>query len=363
MPSTSGGPTEPEHKMPISLKVCNDSREWDVIVDKCPQKTLFHRWDFLKLMEKHSRIKSLGRKYESRLCPLIGLKRDKAIGLYPIFFYNSPFPKYVFSPPLHTGVTYQGPLMVGYDQLTQSKKEKYFFEFQKSVDEYISSGLKANMIKIKTSPKILDSRPFSWNNYQVEPLYNYELNLNNGLNNIWNNFDKTIRKNIKGTESKGVKVREGSKQDISLLFNALEKRYKEQGIPLDVSYDYLQELYGLLQPNNLKIFVVEKDGEYLTGVLLFAYNDKVQTWIGMTTCRISGLYPNDLLLWEIIKWGHEHNFGRCEITYANDYRLCKYKSKTNPEISTYFSCTKTSPFIAFMRSLTKIRHPKESNKK
>jgi len=346
--------------MAITLKICDDQKEWDSLVEKSPHGTIFHTWKFLKIMENHSKIRVFGNNYRSKLYPMIGLRGSNPIGIYPLFYYDSFFIRYVFSPPLGTGVTYQGPLIVYYDNLKQSKKESYLIDLQKSLDKFITLKLRSNFIKVRTSPGLIDARPFLWSNYTVELLYNYEINLQNRLDEILNSFPKSRRKNIKRTEKSGLSVSEGSKKEIEFVFESLKNRYQAQSINPELDKYYLFNVYKAFYSDNLRVFVVKKDERYLAGVVLLMYNKRVHVWLGCTKTSISGLYPNDLLLWECIKWAHNEGYEIFELTWANTYRLCRYKSRYNPLLSLYFSCEKYSPFISFLHSIKKKIKPDES---
>jgi len=345
--------------MQLQVRVCEDAGEWDALVERSPHATVFHRWKFLKVMEKHSATEFLGRRYKCRLYPLIGCKNGTPVGIYPIFYYDSRFVKLALSPPLKTGVTYMGPLIAGYESLKQSKKEEYSFGLQKSVDSFLSSELSANLIKVRTPPHCEDVRAFSWNGYSTEPLYNYELDLSKGLACVWEGFDKELRKNIKKTEKADVVVREGTRHELGLLCDSLAARYSEQGVSSDVRRDYLFDAYDCLHPENIKFLVAEKDEAYVTSLLLLAYRGKAHAWLGTIKTTTEGLYPNDLLLWESMRWAHDTGCSTFEIIWANTQRLCRYKSRYDPSSTVYYSCTKVSPHIAFASRLKKrLVYPK-----
>lgn len=344
--------------MDITLKIAgdDDKKEWDKIVENSPHATIFHTWKFLKIMEKHSGVNILWNDYTARLYPLIGFNGSAPIGLYPIFYYNSPLVKCVFSPPLRVGATYQGPLIPDYDNLSQSKRESYFFGLQKSVDEFMKSQLRANSIKIRLPPGLLDARPLLWNGYNVEPLYNYEIDLHKySLEDVWSNIRKDCKRAIKKAEESGMVVLEGSRKEVELVFKSISERYSSQGITPEVSKEYLSEVYDTFYPDNLRILVVKKDDTYLTGTILLVYGKKVQAWIGMPRTTEKGVYPNDLLQWECLKWVHREGYKLFEITWANTYRLCRYKSKYDPILSPYFSCEKYSPFVSLLSFIKRIK--------
>jgi hypothetical protein len=324
--------------MPISVKVC-EKGDWDTFVSRNKTATLFHKWDFLKIMEKHSDLHTFGKKFPSQLIPLAGYNNETMIGVYPIFVYKVPFLTSAFSPPLGSGTIYQGPILID-DDMKQSTKEEINNEFQKTVDEYLTQKIGVSLIKVRTAPGITDTRAFYLSNYLVEPFYTYEIDISRPIEEIWSSFDSSLRKNVKKTSSSGVTVREGTRDEIRLLFNALQDRMTAQGLENEIEYNYLIDVYDLLYPKNIKLVVTEKDGKYLTGLMMLFSNKRAIAWIGIARSDTPGVYPNDLLVWDSLKWSKENGFDTFEIMWANTDRLNKYKSKFNPEAAVYFSCYK-----------------------
>jgi len=323
--------------MAVTLEIAKDRELWDNLVEKSPHGTIFHTWKFLKIIEKHT---------PSKLYPLIGMKGMTPVGIYPLFLQKRFFLRLVFSPPPHVAVPYLGPAFIDYDKLKQSKKESIFINFQKAVDEFISSELKADYVLISTSPGLLDPRPFKWTGYNVRPSYSYLINLSNGADYVWKQLKKHLRQSINKTKREGVSIEEGSKEELEAIYNLLNERYKEQERIVTVPKRYLFDLYDSFYPENLKIFVAKYKGEIRTGIIDIWYKDKVTTWIGSTKTYLRGISPNDLLFWETIRKGCEHGFKQYEIIgAAGNRRLHSYYSKCNPELLLWFSARKYSSFV------------------
>ncbi len=98
----------------------------------------------------------------------------------------------------------------------------------------------------------------------------------------------------------------------------------------------------------MKIFVAKVDGEIVTGSIDLQYRDTHYSWIGNPKPKkpISPS-PNDLLIWESVRYAHEQGF-RYYVTMnaAGDKRLHSYyASKFDPELKAHFSVKKNS-FLA-----------------
>ncbi len=331
--------------MVIKLKIADDtnSEEWDDLVEASPHGTLFHTWKFLKIVEKHT---------SSKLYPLIGMKGTTPIGVYPLFLQRKHSIKLVLSPPSGALLLYLGPALLDYDRLKQSKKESTFVDFQKKIDEFLQSEIGYNYARIRTIPGLIDSRPFLWTNYKVEPLYTYMLDLDKPPDEIWKTFNKQVRMEINKTIKQGVKVKEGSEEDLEVLRQSVFNRFIEQGLKSRDYSAYLRDIYESFYPKNFRVFVGNYKEEVIGGLTLICYKDKVSLWMGVPKTDLKGIYPNDLVMWESIKWAYENGFKKYEIMDSgDDPRLKRFKSKFNPELCFWYSAEKySSPAYKMMES-------------
>lgn len=356
--------------MPIEIKIAKeeDREEWNKLVESSPHGTIFHTWKWLKIMEKHSWMNLIIKRSECKLYPLIGVKREKPIGVFPLFYYDNPLFKVVSSPPRRVEVHYLGPVLVDYDELKQSKKELIYIEFQKKVDEFVSSELKANFISIKSPPGLIDCRPFEWNGYEIEPRYNYIIDMKEGENYLWRQFSKGLRRSITAAEKEGVSMEEGSKKELIQIYEDYYKSFESQGLNLSFSKEYLLDIYDNFYPQNLKVFVARYHGEFAGGMIATCFRNIFSVWMGLIKTPLKNIPSNDLLQWETMKWAMDHRFKYYEIIWANTQRLNQFKSKCNPDLSIYFSATKNTSFfsklldISYMRILRPISTRKSKKK-
>ena len=325
--------------MAINLRIAveSDKELWDELVEKSTHGTIFHTWDFLKIINEHTK---------STLYPIIGLRGSTPIGICPFFLQNKHSTKLVFSPPPGALLLYIGPSLIGYDKLKQSKKESIFQGFQKALNDFLKSEIHFNYIRIRTAPGFIDSRSFLWTGYKVELLYTYIIELTNGYENVWKNFNKQVRIDVNKTEREGVKVREGTKKDLEFLRASIADRFVEQGLnPKDYS-GYLKKIYDSFYPDNFRVFVGEYENNIVGGLTLFCYKNRASLWMGIPKTELKGIYPNDLVLCESIKWACEAGFNEYEIMDAgDDPRLRHFKSKFNPYPLMWYSAEKYSSWI------------------
>ncbi len=108
--------------MRVEIAKEEDGEEWDKLVEASPHSTIFHTWKWLKIMEKYSWMKTVMKKrVKCKLYPVIGLKGEMPIGVFPLFLYNFSLFRMVASPPSKVEVYYLGHVLVDYDKSKQDK--------------------------------------------------------------------------------------------------------------------------------------------------------------------------------------------------------------------------------------------------
>ncbi len=311
---------------------------WNRIVERSPQATITHTFDWLTIIEKHT---------GSELLLLTGNLGDEIIAAIPFFFRNARFSRTLSSPIRTAMIQNLGPVFPEYDILKQDKREFYFREFQKELDSYIDTKIKPNKIKITTSPHLLDARPYIWNGYKVVPRYNFVRNIQD-LEGTWKGFKKQLRKNIEKAEKAGITVEEGGIDELQLIIGQLSARYHDQDIGFYTSNEYLVDLFHAFCPDNLKIFIAKMNGEPVTGIIVTAYRKKLSIWVGATQTELKGIYPVDLLQWKIMEWGNEHGYEYCEILGANVPSISYFKSRYNFDLEIYFEVRREDRMMEVM---------------
>ena len=320
--------------MSIEVVVAKESDKelWEKIVRESIHTHIFHSWEWLKIAEKHT---------ENKLYPLIILKGETPIGIYPVFLNSRHFLKLAFSPPPYTGISYLGPAVLDYHKLKEDKKLSILDGLVKSVNSLLFSEFNASYFLTNLSPKLIDIRPYKWLGYEIEPFFHYSLDLSKGPEEVWRRFKKEARENVKKAIKSGFIAEIGTIEDIKFVYDMLKERYAEQGIRMGMRYEYLKEVCKKFE-DNIKIFLCKKDSGYTTGIVALCFKDRISFWIG--GAKSGSNYSNDLVHWEAIKWACENGFKYYEEFGAGTERLARFKSKFNPELVICFSVRKYKGF-------------------
>jgi lipid II:glycine glycyltransferase (peptidoglycan interpeptide bridge formation enzyme) len=321
--------------MEIKVRECDDGKEWDALLGKSSNPTVFHRWRCLKIIERHSGCK---------VHPLVASMGTNAVSVFPLYSKRSKGLRMLFSPPPRTGLLYLGPLFVAYDPVLKAQTiEAVTLSSQDAYEAYVKERLKPNYCRVALTPGYVDARPLIWNRYSVEPQYTYMMDLSGAEDAIFENFQKQVRVDIKKTQREGVVVEEGGKRELEQIHGFLSDRFMQQGLRTNLTLEYLNDLYDELYPANLRVFVAKYQREFVGGFICICHDDRASYWAGGAKTSIKGIYPNDLLQWEAMRWACKQGYKRYEIVDAGDRRLRHFKSKFNPNLSLWLQAERYSP--------------------
>jgi hypothetical protein len=312
----------------MTVKAITDKALWDKFVDDSPYGMLFHKWDFLKTIEKHT---------GDTLLPYGVYKGDELICIFPLFLRKYMGMKMIFSPPPRTGVPNLGFVMSGtYDSLKQRRKESYINTAMDEIDQEIKKP-SPNYISIATVTKFNDIRPFKWHEYTVNVLFSYVIDLTRPLEEIWQGFDMNCKKNIKLCEKFPLVSKEST--DIKKFYGIMSDRYRQQGLNYPVlSPEYLKDLMDAY-PENLKLYFLYNGDEVVGIDLICQYKGRIMLWMGESIIN-KDIPANYFTRWEMIKKAKAEGFKEMEIEGANTKRLCANKSRFNPRLDRSFHITK-----------------------
>jgi hypothetical protein len=322
-------------KNPVTLRriSADEKGRWDSIVDASPHGTVFHTWDWVSAMAKHSWLRLLGQTIKPIFHPLIAEYEGKDIGLIPLYEFRGRILNYIYSPPPHTEVSYLGPCLTFPEGLKRTRWEVMHRGFHKAVEDYMAA-LGIQCVRICTSPGYDDLRPYIWGGYIVTPLHNYLLDTKRPLEEILST-KQDYKRRLRKLAEQGFTSRLGSFDDVKKLHHQKQARLEGQGFSMIVTLEYLRDLWESCYPNRMHIIVVEQNGQYISSVLTTSYKGKVIEWMGMQKIASGSISPNELLHWESIKWAVSYGYREYENIGADEVRLNEFKTKLNPGLSRF----------------------------
>jgi hypothetical protein len=315
-------------KMTVDIHECKEQPEWDALVARSLNPTVFHKWDWLKIMEKHSGC---------QLHTLTAKMGTNYIGLLPIFSRMKKGLRYVFSPPPLFSPKQLGPLMIPYDRvLKQQTIEKTIISFSDSFDDYIRHELKPNYVGISTTVDYNDARPMTWNGYTATPRYSYIVDLSIGEDAVFDRFQPSLKVEIRRSMKAGIVIKEGSMKELEPVLNA----YMHQG---EAFVAYVRDLFMAFNKSHLRFLSAEYGGEQIGGLVCVCHHSRSSSLLCADIKQVEGISPREVMQWEAMRVALKNGVKSYEVGDASDQN--PITPLFNPRLATWFKSEKYSPKV------------------
>ena len=302
----------------MAVELLEDKKRWDQFVENSPQGLLFHKWDFLKTVERHSRY---------RFLPYSVYSGEELRCIFPFFIGRDRGLTVMNSPPPNTQIWYLGP---AFDPSVRARKatakEKIFEQVNDGLFREIDK-IAPDYVSITTVPNFIDVRSFIWKNYREHLRLTYAIDLEKSLDEIWASFSLSCRKNIKKLSAYSPEIQQTN--DVSALLDIWRGRLSELGVQVPLLSDsYLKELVAAF-PQDVTVYHVIIDGSLATATAFCVMQkERYCYWVGGVNTR-KDLSVQDYLIWEVVKRAKSEGFKKLDLG-SGDARLNRYKAKFDP---------------------------------
>ncbi|MFC7165324.1 GNAT family N-acetyltransferase [Halospeciosus flavus] len=304
---------------------------WNRALGRSPHGTVFHRWEFLQTVARHT---------DGTLHPLAGFKGEQPVGLFPVFELRKGPVTAVASPPPELGVPHLGPALLPGGR-KQRKRERLDQRFVEGCLDWIDDEVDPSLVHLVTSSDYGDVRPFQWNDFEATPKYTYELDISGGSDALLDRVSRDARTSVTGDADCEVVPADGA--DLDYVVDRVNDRYASDDGGLHLDHDYVRDVFDSLPDGQAHAKVARVDGERVSGRLQFRFDDTLRFWQGSPKPERDVDAPvNDLLNWAVISDAADDGLSRCDLTGANTRRVCRYKAKYNPTVETYYELQRGS---------------------
>lgn len=261
--------------MDTFLKAENKS-QWTSLLDSALFKTFFHSLDWEEFLERELRWIKFER-YVWRDEALFSVARCRLFGREKIIS--------------HPLCEYGGPLPL-----------KQEFDFENFLEDFRSTfGFKA---RIKFHPYLTERglTPFKSgsNPVQFRSTFWIENFSRKSKEDLWRNFRKTLRHEIKKAENSGIEVFEcAGEADLKKFYSLyLQTVKRHKNIPLSFSaFKFFNH-----KDEGAKVFLAKKhDGSVAGGSVFLFYPPFIHYFINASDIELREYSPNHLILWKVIQ--------------------------------------------------------------
>jgi serine/alanine adding enzyme len=287
--------------------------KWNNFIARSPYSSIFQTPAFYSLSNSVSGLSA----------DAFAIREDSEIvALFVVTYYRIPGIIGFFS---RRAIITGDPILKGEDN------EKLEFLLASIINE---TKHKAIYIEIRNISNLnCFSQVFKKHGFDFVDHLNIFIDLNKTDKELWEAIHKNRKKEIKNGYNKGLNVRLISLNETTYLpniFSLLERLYNEIGFPLP-SIDFFSSAVQILEKNgSLKTFCAFLENKIIGFRMVLTYNKSIYDWYAASDKKFLEYRPNDILPWEIIKWGKRNNYkifdfggaGRPGIPYGvRDYKL------------------------------------------
>jgi serine/alanine adding enzyme len=174
--------------------------------------------------------------------------------------------------------------------------------------------------------------------FVYEDHLNYLINLKRSPESIFENFGRRTRKNIRRGLKQGKVVIEEAKdwKQVAACYSLISRTYRSVHVPLaDISL--FEAAFELLHPKKMVRFTLAHvDQTPVAASVELLYKDLIYGWYGGVDRNYSSYVPNELVMWDILKWGAENGYHLYDFGGAGspdeEYGVRDFKAKFGGEL-------------------------------
>lgn len=319
----------------------DEIEQWNELAADSPEGLVFHRYEFLKLVEWQTGYK---------LYPLVGVERGRTVGLFPVFRRSIGPANLVYSPPHGLHIPHLGPVFERGESETSDRGCR-FGRFISACLDWIEATIDPVEYLVKTSFRLADPRPFQRAGFTATPRYTYTLELSPGEEDLKQSFSRSLRRYLEPGPEVECTVPDDEVAGLKYVVQQTRERYELQGKSYDIRPTFVEELHERLPGGSVRPYVGSIEGEWRSGIIALRDDETTHYWSGGG--KVDSKVPlNDLLHWKLIRDSIDDGKRAYDLVGANTPRICNYKSKFNPELAEYYLVTKQAFGTRLYRKLT-----------
>ena len=302
----------------IAIEAINnlDKEGINSFLEKCEDATIFHTIEWNEILAKSFP--------DNEFNFLVAKQNNDVVGLYSYVTKSIFFKiKCLLSPFSGAETIYGGPIAIDTEAIR--KNEIMTFLLKKS--EKIKGIVKFN---IQSFPAF-NSHIFQELNYGVRKGKTYIVDLNTDEKNSWNNLRKKTRNGVRKAIKNGVTVENidvNNKLAVDEYYKMIVSTFSHAGISLKPKEFYENVIKSLIRKNLAKFLMAVYENKFIAGAIFLNLKYTIYYWHNASYREFLYLAPNNVIQWELIKWGCKNGFNRYDLLYISPEKqpgIAKFK--------------------------------------
>lgn len=200
--------------------------------------------------------------------------------------------------------------------------------------------------------------------FNFEPQLDILIDLKKPMDVLLKNINKNKRRNVIKSTNKGVVFQEITNiNDFNESLKLIKETYSRVKVPLPDKSLFINAFKILDKKFMLKTFTANFNGKIIGVRIEFLYKDLIFDWYAGSDYTANNKYPNDFLIYNLLKWGNENGYKVFDFGGAGKpniaYGVREHKMKFGGEIVEFgrFQCVHNKTLMkigVYMYSFYKI---------
>lgn len=176
---------------------------------------------------------------------------------------------------------------------------------------------------------------FIKNGFGYKEHLNILIDLTKPEEQLWKEVHSKRRNKIRRAKKENTYfVVEHTEDALKKCYVILQEVYQRAKLPIP-DYNFFLNLYNMNSPSELKIYCAYYDNEIIGCMLALSYKNTIYDFYAGSLKKYYNKYPNDLIPWQVFKWGKENNYKCFDFGGAGKpgvpYGVRNYKKKFGGE--------------------------------
>jgi lipid II:glycine glycyltransferase (peptidoglycan interpeptide bridge formation enzyme) len=138
----------------------------------------------------------------------------------------------------------------------------------------------------------------------------YVVNLEEGMQKLWNSIDHNKRRNIKKGMKEGVEiVQSHSHEDLETFYSMLDASVERKGFS-PYPRSWFEAIWKTYRPELSKVFLAHWKGRSVSGVFTVIQGKTVYALGAGSLTEGWEVRPNDIMHWKVMEWAYQNGYSR-----------------------------------------------------
>lgn len=145
--------------------------------------------------------------------------------------------------------------------------------------------------------------------YIPEGQLNFLIDLKRPPEMILSDLKRDKKRGIKKADKLGLDFKiVDSISEVECFYKILLETYRKAGIPLADKTYFLSMFDQLCKKDEAKLFIAKINDDIIAGRFILCYKTTILDWYAGAKSAALSYYPNDFLVWCVLKWGAENRY-------------------------------------------------------